>query len=127
MDDFKIYKNWIQPSEFMNEDQKKEYFGMLCLHILGTPQRAEDAEDVVVKAALVNTLPLVEQAGKSREESVERGKKGGRPPKLTKEMVHDYVMENPGCTCKEVADHFGVKHSTIAHNQGWKERDKFWF
>lgn len=127
MAEFKIFENWIKPAEFMTEEQKKEYYGIICVHMTGTPQKPDNAKDPTVRAVLVNVLPLADQSSKKIEEDVERGKRGGRPSKLTKEMVHDFVLEHPNYTCQQVADHFGVSHTTIAHNQGWKDRDKFWF
>lgn len=125
--EIKICDNWMDSAEYMTQEQKIEYYGILCLHYMGQPQTPESAKDPMVKTALVSTLPLVEQYNKTAEENAERGKRGGRPSKLTKEMVHDYALQHPGCTCKEVADYFGVAHTTIAHNQGWKERDRYWF
>lgn len=122
-----IYDNWIKPTEAMNEDQKREYFGILCLHRSGLPQRPEDTEDNVVRAALISVLPMVDLAEKSREENSERGKRGGRRKAVDDIEVHDFVLAHPTYTCQQVADYFGVSRNTIGNNRGWKERDKMWF
>lgn len=127
MDNIILYKNWLEPTEAMTDDQKREYFAMLCLHRTGQPQRAEDAKDPIVKAVLISILPLVDKAEKSREENSDRGTLGGRPVAATDEAIHDYAMANPRATANDVADHFGVSYSKITHSKGWRERDKYWF
>lgn len=122
-----LYDNWIEPTKAMTEDQKREYFAILCLHRTGLPQKPEDAKDPIVKAVLISILPLVDKAERSRSENSERGTFGGRPVAVTDEEIHDYAMANPRLTAGEVADHFGVSHSKITHSKGWRERDKQWF
>jgi hypothetical protein len=122
-----IYENWIEPTKRMTEDQKREYFAILCMHRSGLPQRPEDAKDPIVQAVLDSILPLVDKAEKSKVENEERGKVGGRPSLVTDEEIHDFAMANPGMGAHEVADHFGVSYSKITHSKGWKERNKYWF
>lgn len=122
-----LYGNWLEPTKEMNDDQKREYFAILCMHRTGLPQRPEDAKDPVVRAVLINILPMVDKAEENKVKNSDRGKGGGRPSLVTDKEIHDYAMSNPELGAQEVADHFGVSYSKITHSQGWRERHKYWF
>ena len=50
-----------------------------------------------------------------REKAIARGVKFGARPKLTKQEIANLVndFEEPGCSKKEIAEHYGISSSSV--------------
>lgn len=56
-----------------------------------------------------------ERTMEGREKAMVRGAKFGAKPKLTNKEIQDLIkdFESPGCSKKEIANHYGIARSTV--------------
>ena len=87
-----IFDNWIQPAAYLSKEDQQEYYGLLCMHLMYGNVKAEDGSNKSIQMLLEMILPLVDLAKKNYEIRSAAGKMGGRPKKVTDELVWRYVQ-----------------------------------
>ena len=122
-DSVKVMSNWLESfKDTCTEEQLKE----ICYRIVqyGIYERwiEKEDDDPVVKVAMNLISPQIDAMQDNYEEKIERGKRGGRPPKLNAHQIWKYARE--GKKAKEIAELMGgISVNSVYSNAGWKAKD----
>ena len=120
---FAFRDSYFEAMQFYPEEVQKE----ACYRIIRYCLLGEEPDPNI--SPLACTIISTGRVGlnnsiKSYNDARDVGKKGGRPSKVTEEMVEEYLKNNPKSTTQQAADYFGVCKSTIEKKTAWINRNK---
>lgn len=120
---FAFYENfWTSIEKLPIEQQKDICYALVKYGITG---EMVDATDNALGFAMTQAFkPAIDNSVERFNSNSENGTKGGRPAKIVKDKLEDFLKENPKATAKQAAEYCGVSESTIQKREEWKNRKK---
>lgn len=120
---FAFYENFWTSIENLSIEQQKDICYALVKY--GITGEMVDATDNALGFAMTQAFKLaIDNSVERFNSNSENGTKGGRPAKVVKDKLEEYLKENPKATAKQAAEYCGVSESTIQKREEWKNRKK---
>lgn len=120
---FAFYENFWTSIENLSIEQQKDICYALVKY--GITGEMVDATDNALGFAMTQAFKLaIDNSVERFNSNSENGTKGGRPAKVAKDKLEEFLKENPKATAKQAAEYCGVSESTIQKREEWKNRKK---
>ena len=120
---FAFYENFWTSIEQLSIEQQKD----ICYAIVkyGITGEMVNANESALGFAMTQAFkPAIDNSVERFNNNSENGTKGGRPAKVSKDKLVEFLKNNPKATAKQAAEYCGVSESAIQKREEWKNRKK---
>lgn len=121
-----LYENWLECLQFMDNEDKTLYLGLLARARMGEELDLGAVPSPTVRVALGATLSMVNRANEKRDEFAKNmGSISGN--RISDFEIWQCANSHPNWTAKQVGEELGISAAKVYHSLGWEKRKENFF